>query len=153
MARPRRRRPTRRRRRQDRHVLARTVGVDEAAGPAEAWKCDCGAEVIHLIESIEVRSTLMCPAGGTRVSEIVQTLPPEELAVPNQANVMSYECRRDEHGDRTHSHHIALVETVHGVLTTDHPSRQEAIDWLRAQGLDYEDEDLHDEDLDHEQPL
>ena len=155
MARPHRRRPKRRRRHQGRHVLAKTIGADEMAGPAEAWKCDCGAEVLHWMESVEVHSTLMCSVGGVRVGEIVQTVPPEESAVRKPYDVVAYECGNQEHGNQTHRHHIALVETAHGVVTTDHPRHQDAIDWLRAQGLDDEDlyvDDLHDEDLDHEQP-
>lgn len=152
MARPRRRRPTRRRRDQERHVLARIVGADHAASPAEAWKCECGAGVLHWIESIEVSSTLLCATSGTRVSDMVQTLPQQELVVPNEANVMSHECRRYEHGQQTHSHHVASVETVHGALTTQHLTRQEAITWLRAQGFDFEDEDLHDEDFHDGEP-
>ena len=146
MARPRRKRPSRRRRDDQRHALARIVSAGDAAGPEAAWECVCGAPVSHWVESIEIQSTLACVAGGAKVSEIIQTVPPPEPVLLNQTDVVSYECGLHEHGLQVHSHHVALVETIHGSLATPHPDREAAIAWLHAQSLDYEDEDLHDED-------
>ena len=147
MARPRHKRPKRRRDNHQRHGLARTVTAGDAAGPEDAWECECGSRVVHWIDSIEVQSTLVCVAAGVAVSEIAQTVPPQRPAVLNQTNVVSNECGLHEHGHQTHNHHIALVETLHGSLVTHHPNREAAIAWLHAQGLDYEDEDPNGEDL------
>lgn len=148
MARPRKKRPTRRRRGHETHALVRIPDAGGGAALDRAWECECGASVVNWIETVEIESTVACSSGAVTVSTISQILPRADPVRTDRVDVLSYRCRADDHGRMPHSHHVTLVETIHGTLTTEHMSRAEAVGWLHAQGFHYEDRDLDDENGD-----